>query len=788
MPQKKELSAMLSVMRKSLGPELILKYWWLICILLLTLFTFITWGLPSKYGQLTGLDEFYVYRMSDYVLNHNLQFPEIDYMRYWPDGVSPWKLEVVACMYVPVLFYLLLQFFGIQMSFLHFAIIYPAITGALSIFVIFWIGKELFNDKKAGLFAAMFLSGASGYISRTAAGGFEKEATGGLFILLFMYFFIRSYKQGSIKYSLTAGVFLSIASWAWGGALFIYYVLPAFFLLLLILNRCNEAMLKSFFSLVMGIVAMQFLPFYAGLLRFNSITTIAIFLLLSARYLAGRFKLIKEDKLQYFLPVMVIAGLVFVLVGSMFSDYLWGMVHMVISLVTMEKGVMGTTVAEQMPGNWDEIIHRLDISFALPTFPYLQSIEPIFSAWFLMLLGAAFMFYLTIKKRSPVHIFVTLILSFISLLSPILAAFLVFGWAIVLKFGFKNLDESNELMLLTLLWLFMGATTVFFMVRLIFFLTPPAVLAAGFCLSKGINLAMGSKWLKGRTTKGIGISVLHIPLIAFMTLLLLTNLTSAYIFCASIGPIFNQYWADSMNWVSAETPENSSILSWWDFGYWFQTEGHRPSIADGGNTNGTVNEQIAQWFTSDSKNWTDFRWWLKAKDVKYILMDYSLPGKYGAISKIASAGKNVIGMLEFRQTAIYPQQNKTIVEFRADPYTVWLPVTENGNLAGAAIFMVSSGSQYMGKTYISDYCTASNGIIRFQPPENSNTMPGCIAVTNYGLFFVPAEAEFTIFTNLMFMEGYGIPDVKKVYPVTQEQLQRNPNLIAIYKLEINETA
>jgi hypothetical protein len=244
-----------------------------------------------------------------------------------------------------------------------------------------------------------------------------------------------------------------------------------------------------------------------------------------------------------------------------------------------------------------------------------------------------------------------------------------------------------------------------------------------------------------------------------------------------MNPIFNQPWKEAMDYLATQTPENSSILSWWDFGYWFQTRGKRPSIADGGNQNGTVDEQIAEWFTSNSQNWTNYRWWMKSKDVKYILMDYSLPGKYGAISKIASRGKQVVGMLELRQTAMYPQENKTIIEFRAGEYAVWLPVGNNGNIIGSPIFMMSSGDQYVGRSYITDICTI-NGIIRFQAPENANTIPGCIAITAYGMFFVPAEAEFTIFTNLMFMDAYEIPDLTKVF---------DNSLIKIYKLEINET-
>jgi hypothetical protein len=106
-----------------------------------------------------------------------------------------------------------------------------------------------------------------------------------------------------------------------------------------------------------------------------------------------------------------------------------------------------------------------------------------------------------------------------------------------------------------------------------------------------------------------------------------------------------------------------------------------------------------------------------------------------------------------------------------------MPIGIGGQIAGSPIFMVSQGGQYMGRNYITDICT-TNGIIRTVPPEGATTMPGCITITGYGLFYVPPEAEFSIFTNLMFMDGYGIPDVEKVF---------DNQLIKIYKLEINDT-
>ena len=42
-------------------------------------------------------------------------------------------------------------------------------------------------------------------------------------------------------------------------------------------------------------------------------------------------------------------------------------------------------------------------------------------------------------------------------------------------------------------------------------------------------------------------------------------------------------WIDALNWISNNTPTNSVIASWWDYGYWIQTLGNRTTLADNAN-------------------------------------------------------------------------------------------------------------------------------------------------------------------------------------------------------------
>ncbi len=719
------------------------KHWWVWCLIAITLFSFWTRMIPSKYGELQALDPFYAYRMNLYMLDNGLQLPPHDNMRYWPDGIGIEKYGPLLYFYIPVLLYLAVSAIGFSMTYLEFAILYPALMGAFSVFIIFWLAREIFHDNKAGLFSALFLATVPAYLARTSAGFFDKEATGGTFLLLATFLFIRAYKKKSWKMSLLSSVSVFLAMGSWGGAQFVIYIIAIPLLILLVINQYKkEILIAGTLPLIVAVLTQRF--FLGISTTFEQILALVVTSLIIIRFASEKYRLVKEDKLPYLIPSLLIIIFVSVLVGSMFSDFLWWIVNRGLGLIYIEeKGFIGSTVAEQMTGSWNDITARSSISYSQSMLPLGPQFETIFSIWFLMILGSIVTIY-------------------------------------------NIYSERNWMLFLPLVWMLMSIQTVFFMVRLVFFLGPPISIMAGYFLSDIINRVSRTDYMKKKEgTKKINIMTL--PLIAAISLIIMSNMATGYIFCSSVRPSFNQYWSQAMDYVSNETPVNSSILSWWDFGYWFQTRGNRPSTADGGNNNGTVNTQIADWYVSDSTNWTDYRWWLKGKDVSYILMDYTLPGKYGAISKIASRGKTVTGMLELRLEQGYSQGNTTILEYKAGQYVVWLPISKDGSIAGAPIFMTKSGDQYLGKIYITDICSSS-GLIKIPVEEGNNIMPGCLATTplmgvneaNIPLYihYIPPEAEFSIFTNLMFMDGYGIPDVEKVF-------DNMP--IKIYKLEINET-
>jgi dolichyl-diphosphooligosaccharide--protein glycosyltransferase len=61
-------------------------------------------------------------------------------------------------------------------------------------------------------------------------------------------------------------------------------------------------------------------------------------------------------------------------------------------------------------------------------------------------------------------------------------------------------------------------------------------------------------------------------------------------------------WIGALDWISANTPSNSVIASWWDYGYWITTLGNRTSLADNATINQTRIATIAKMFMDQTEN------------------------------------------------------------------------------------------------------------------------------------------------------------------------------------------
>lgn len=231
---------------------------WLYCAVLVLLFylaLFIRAMVPykniftSSYVRFGGSDSWYHLRLVENTLHHFPHRITFDPFTYYPHGTT---------VNFPPLFDQLLAFIiwvagrgnpistlgeqGIELI----AAWYPADLGALTLFPVYFIGKELYN-RNVGLFSAALIAILPGqFLSRSLLGFTDHHAAETLFstvALLFLIFAIKSAKENklsfySIKskdwaslrkpmlYSLVGGIFMGCYFLSWVGApLFIFLIL-----------------------------------------------------------------------------------------------------------------------------------------------------------------------------------------------------------------------------------------------------------------------------------------------------------------------------------------------------------------------------------------------------------------------------------------------------------------------------------------------------------------------------------------------------------------------------------
>ncbi|MBU0471089.1 MAG: hypothetical protein KKF65_00565, partial [Nanoarchaeota archaeon] len=155
------------------------------------------------------------------------------------------------------------------------------------------------------------------------------------------------------------------------------------------------------------------------------------------------------------------------------------------------------------------------------------------------------------------------------------------------------------------------------------------------------------------------------------------------------GPSANMQWQQAMSWVRENTNEGSIFIHWWDYGYWVQYLGERPTVTDGGHINSYWDHLIGRYLLTTPQPETALSL-MKTHDVSYLLIDPTDLGKYGAYSSIGSGPDgndrlSWIPTLLSDQSQMRETQNSTVrvfnggvpldgdIEYTKDGNTIFLP-------------------------------------------------------------------------------------------------------------------
>ncbi|MFB6143706.1 MAG: STT3 domain-containing protein [Candidatus Nanohaloarchaea archaeon] len=255
------------------------------------------------------------------------------------------------------------------------------------------------------------------------------------------------------------------------------------------------------------------------------------------------------------------------------------------------------------------------------------------------------------------------------------------------------------------------------------------------------------------------------------------NLASGFNAASRLGGSPNSAWDTSLDYMREQTPKNSVILSWWDYGYWFESIGRRAAVADGGNlgyytSDRKINYPLADYLASETpENTTDF---LEKQSVDYIVLDSSMIGKYSAVSQIhKGTNKRFNSMLTFStsgglKNSMSRQGNETIVTYSSRagrlyvPYRIGTgnirvsspPLLETGKgRVSIDCVLTDSGAKMFDTNTSSSYCLARHPFY---------SIPRASQGGNARVVLVPKEIRKTVLVRLYLMDGYGIDYVKKL--------------------------
>jgi len=131
--------------------------------------------------------------------------------------------------------------------------------------------------------------------------------------------------------------------------------------------------------------------------------------------------------------------------------------------------------------------------------------------------------------------------------------------------------RRNEGAIFFSLWFLVLFVLSLFAKRVLIYATPAA------CLLSGVGLAFLAGWMKQgqlQVVKKVGVGVL-------LSLLVLFSL-SAYSLGSNPRVAVNEEWQDALTYLRDSTPQDSVVMTWWDYGYWILDLGQRRPVVDNG--------------------------------------------------------------------------------------------------------------------------------------------------------------------------------------------------------------
>jgi len=573
------------------------KHLLVILVLIIAFSTaFIIRSYPIKYGfALNEFDPYFDYRATKYIIDNGFEayLNWHDYQSWYPEGRFVPTTSQVALHLIAATMY---KIFGFGSSLLDFVIMFPVIIGSLTTIVIFALVRNL-SGTTAGMFASLLFAFMPAIIQRGNLGWFKSEPLGLFLALLSVYLFLSSIKSRNIKRTiLTAaggGLILGLANSSWGGIQYFSIPLGIFFFLLPFLRKDSI--------------------FLYGIISFTLITLIT----------AGAFPRPGISFVIGLPGIALIVGMIFAIVGTI--------IRTKSSPAKANRNLIAAlgifvllTVSIFLVGAYQPSSFRYLVAIN----PFLSSHNPLvesvaehstptvidyFTDYSILLIFAGFGVWVSFSKRTDMTIF-ALIIGLTGLyVSATFARLMVYSSIAIVILASIGLYELTRSILQNRIE------------------NQNKIKEREFRKNiKEGKILPDVKPVVKISFVAMVVFLISIPLIDYNGLIYPKNFN--WISSADIPPsIVNgatgfrmqvEDWEDAVDWIANNTPKDSVIASWWDYGYWITTLGNKTTLADNATINQTRIQTIAKMLMSEQETATQIAQDLKADYILvYIVAD-----------------------------------------------------------------------------------------------------------------------------------------------------------------------
>ena len=547
-----------------------LQHLLIIGILILSFTTsFLIRSQAADYGfELHEFDPFFNFRATEYIVENGLSeyFDWHDDLSWYPEGRNVSASSQVMLHITAAGTY---QIFGGNSSLYDFTILFPVVFSSLTVLVIFALVRVI-GGTTAGLFAALFYSVSMPIILRGAIGWFKSEPLGLFYGLLGVYLFLSGIKTENKKIVVLklvgAGIILAFGLASWGGIQFFVIPLGAFILALPFIRKDHNFLVWSIPLFVVSFLSSVMLferpgsSFVFGLGGVSLIgpTIFLVICIIIQKYSSEKTKI--RNGLFLLIAILIISPIL--------------------------------------------IVINEDSSFLpLPSFRYLNAINPFLTTTDPLVDSVAEHATTTISQSFFFH--------------SILMIFAGLGIWLVLSKKSNTKYLEKDMIAFSLILGLVGVYVSSAFVRLEVFASISIIILSSIGLSiltKEIFQIIVENKAKKNLMKfsylGAIILLLIMPLIipengnwvngtkAPPTIL---NGGSAY-------GIATDDWKESLEWIKTNTPKDSVVAAWWDYGYWISTMSDRATLTD----NATLDSKKIQNFaktliSSPDQAWNTFQ-------------------------------------------------------------------------------------------------------------------------------------------------------------------------------------